>query len=89
MMGCNRRVGSHKSVVLVGRVDGFDKLVHHEIIHANLVTVKEVVAAHISNDISKTFAKSLRKFHTVTRAEHGHGNGVRLNIVENLLHHDD
>ena len=88
-MGCNRRVSSHKSVVLVGRVDGFDKLVHHEIIHANLVTVKEVVAAHISNDISKTFGKSLNKFHTVTRAEQDRGNGVDVNIVENLRHHDD
>ena len=88
-MGSNRRVSSHISVILIGRVDGFDKLEQMEIIHANLVTVKEVVAAHISNDINKTFTKSLSKFHTVTRAEHSHGNGVRLNIVQNLLHHDD
>ena len=88
-MGSNRRVSSHISVILIGRVDGFDKLEQMEIIHANLVTVKEVVAAHISNDISKTFAKSLNKFHTVTRAEQDRGNGAHVNIVENLLHHGD
>ena len=89
VMGCNRRVSSHKSVVFTGLVDHFGKLEQNEISHANFVTVEEVFAAKVIDNFGSRSGELLNKLVAVTRAEHAGANSVSENFCDNLLHHDD
>ena len=87
-MGCSCRVSCHKSVVFTGRVDGFDILEQDEIIEANFVTVQEVFAAEIGDNLRYLSDEALDKLVAVTRAEHRGDYGCFKTFIENLLQHD-